>query len=88
MELPEKKDLDGKYYSPSQLKLVQQTFTDKLICVKDSYYLKLIHRNQFSLEFELGQQACFSDPPRTLESRVTLQILYQFVPSLFKFMCW
>lgn len=48
MELPEKKNTDGKYHSQSQLKVVQQAFTDKLICVKDSYYLKLIHRDQAS----------------------------------------
>jgi hypothetical protein len=67
------RQIDG---APSAMKAVHQAFTDKLICVKDSHYLKLIHRDNQSAEFDLGQAACFSEPPRTLEDRITLQMLY------------
>ena len=56
--------------------------------MKDSHYLKLVHRDNHSSEFDLGQTACFSEPPRFLEDRVTLQILYQLLPSFFELMDW
>lgn len=68
--------------------MVHQTFTDKLICIKDSHYLKQIHRDSQTEAFQLGQATCFSEPPKTLEAKVTLQILRQHVPSLFLFMSW
>lgn len=81
-------DEDYKPFCQSKVQLVQHPFTDKLICLKDSYYLKLLHRDGIHNEFKFNAQTCFSEPPRTLESRVTLQIKQQMIPSFFKFMNW
>jgi len=70
------------------MKIVQQPFTDKLICATDSCHIKLLHRDKSTNEFKLSDQTCFSDPPRTLESRVTLQLKLKLIPSFFKFMNW
>lgn len=67
-------DDDYKPYCQSKVQVVQHAFTDKLICLKDSYYLKLLHRDGVDDQFSFNAQTCFSEPPRTLESRVTLQI--------------
>lgn len=39
---------DKKPYDQSKINMVQHSFTDKLICLKDSYYLKLLHREGVS----------------------------------------
>ena len=74
--------------STSEMQLVHHGFTDKLICVKDSYYIKQIHRDSQTDQFEIGQPTCFSEPPRTLDSRVTLQVLRSHLTSMLKFISW
>jgi len=86
--LPKQKEASQSFSPPSELKLVQHEFTDKLICVKDATMLKLIHRSQFTDEMAIDHLTSFNAPPMTLESRVTLQILSKLVPAFFKFLNW
>ena len=71
-----KREDEVRCFNPSELKLVQQGFTDKLIIVKDQYYLKLIHRDSNEDPFEIGHHTSFSEAPRTLDDRVTLTMLH------------
>ena len=47
-------DDDFKPFCQSKVNIIQHPFTDKLMCLKDSYYLKLLHRDGVSDEFKFN----------------------------------
>mmetsp|Transcript_13543 Transcript_13543/g.21110 ORF Transcript_13543/g.21110 Transcript_13543/m.21110 type:complete len:163 (-) Transcript_13543:16073-16561(-) len=60
-----------------------------MICLKDSHYLKLVHRDKQKSEFPLGeQQVFFGEPPRTIDAMVTLQMEKKLLHSFFAFLNW
>jgi len=77
-----------KNYNLSTLKIVQQSFSDKMICVKDDFYIKLIHRDPSEESFNLDHSTSFGEAPRTLEDKVTLTLLHKFVKPLFSCLNW
>lgn len=88
ISLPKQKESIQSFSQPAELKLVQQAFTDKLICIKDSTWIKLLHRGQYTDELAIDSLTSFYDPPRTLESRITLQIQANLVTPFFCFLNW